>query len=202
MDTREVYIKMCDCPEIQDGWHCPNGAHFPDYAYTYSSRVYKRKIKRHMTSHFVPFDYIKGNPDWIKMHDNRLGLVKARHWSGVFGKHNSGFSAVDETYPGGDKGLVEIHGGSRLEDEEWLPQSEPIWLPTQDRLQGMINLPLDRLWTKFINFAGDGVDCYEYLAPEYKGYSWEQLWLSFVMQEKFGKTWIGDKWALKEFMTL
>lgn len=61
-----------------------------------------------------------------------------------------------------------------------------IWLPQQDQLQEMLgNVDesyrvfrkwLDTSWVKKILV------------------SWEQLWLAFVMKEKFGKVWDGEDW--------
>lgn len=66
-----------------------------------------------------------------------------------------------------------------------------IWLPHQDQLQEMVidksisgmGLAYD-LW-KFIKYTKGT----EYLL----GYSMEQLWLAFVMKEKYGKIWSQEK---------
>jgi hypothetical protein len=69
-----------------------------------------------------------------------------------------------------------------------------VWLPRQDQLQEMIgNFPdvlkklYDEIWTGDHGmYLGDwGAKCT----------SMEQLWLAFVMKEKFNKTWNGEKWA-------
>jgi hypothetical protein len=67
-----------------------------------------------------------------------------------------------------------------------------VWLPRQDQLQEMI-LPV---------FKGNCYwmleECYKFIHPPYsaKLESMEQIWLAFVMQEKFGKTWNGENWEV------
>ncbi len=74
-----------------------------------------------------------------------------------------------------------------------------IWLPRQDQLQEMIlqkygdpndsDLDVHTLVQEFEGF---------YAQPEewgdYPFRSMEQLWLAFVMQEKYKKIWDGDNW--------
>jgi hypothetical protein len=65
-----------------------------------------------------------------------------------------------------------------------------VWLPRQDQLQEMI-LPL---------FKGSChwmlEECYKFIQLPHpvKPQSMEQIWLAFVMQEKFAKTWNGEHW--------
>ena len=66
-----------------------------------------------------------------------------------------------------------------------------IWLPTQSQLQEMVesaecyhNRPR-YLLTAFLKYCTESL----YLA------SMEQLWLAFVMKEKFNKTWDGDRYV-------
>jgi hypothetical protein len=59
------------------------------------------------------------------------------------------------------------------------------WLPSQDRLQEIIGG-----WRKtLIDFMW-----WYQNADISKINSMEQLWLAFVMKEKFGKVWNGEKW--------
>jgi hypothetical protein len=63
------------------------------------------------------------------------------------------------------------------------------WLPRQDQLQEMIENPLLR-----INELDDFL-----LQQDHKFIkvsSFEQLWLMFVMKEKFNKTWDGKDWKV------
>jgi len=68
-----------------------------------------------------------------------------------------------------------------------------IWLPRQDQLQEMLHCSIgegmNRLWAYFPEwFCKIG-------AVEYSKSSWEQLWLAFVMKEKYGKVWNGEGWV-------
>ena len=72
-------------------------------------------------------------------------------------------------------------------------KKEFIWLPRQDQLQGMVG------WTSyakvthlygFINRNPSHGDVNARLC------SMEQLWLAFVMKEKYNKIWNGEDWVL------
>ncbi|KKK86090.1 hypothetical protein LCGC14_2766710 [marine sediment metagenome] len=69
-----------------------------------------------------------------------------------------------------------------------------VWLPRQDQLQEMIEL-----WHYCSNEVSSlawGVwNFYTHSDDNYFPDSMEQLWLAFVMKEKFNKTWDGDKWT-------
>ena len=83
-----------------------------------------------------------------------------------------------------------------------------IILPHQDQLQEMVNwkayelvfswLAIHRLYyckagTRLLYFhTGKPEDMGGYLT----GNSMEQLWLAFIMKEKYGKVWDGDKWII------
>ena len=73
--------------------------------------------------------------------------------------------------------------------------SDSVWLCRQDQLQEMMGLPIDTLWNDFSVWvevrviAGNG----DYRLREYK--SFEQLWLAFVMANKFNKEWDGSDWV-------
>lgn len=73
---------------------------------------------------------------------------------------------------------------------------ECIWLPRQDQLQEMIGVGLDSfymLWHEYEVFAS----C---ITPEWADNldSMEQLWLAFVMKEKYNKVWVNDEWVKRE----
>jgi hypothetical protein len=124
MDTSETYVKMADCPEIQDMWKPIEG----DLARSQRSGVY------------VLFD----------------SVIKAGELLGRF-KHDH------------------------------------IWLPRQDQLQEM------RTWDRRMSQREIIETFYVFISFERKEYydqfnSMEQLWLAFVMKEKFSKTWMGTKW--------
>ncbi len=80
-------------------------------------------------------------------------------------------------------------------------ESNPFRIHTQDQLQGMVNNKLYDCIQDFYNFCID----YDRNLEGYKLYndveqftSMEQLWLAFVMKEKYGKTWNGKEWLLNK----
>jgi len=63
----------------------------------------------------------------------------------------------------------------------------------QDQIQEMIGLPLPELYYAFEKF----IKTYpiEYMDGVFSKFtSMEQLWLAFLMHEKYGKKWSGKKW--------
>lgn len=73
-----------------------------------------------------------------------------------------------------------------------------IWLPTQDRLQEMV---IRGDWGNIPLFAVDQIETFRRKTsfqnyPYYQKWfaTQEQLWLAFVMKEKFGKVWNGEDW--------
>ncbi len=91
------------------------------------------------------------------------------------------------------------------EDEFATPEidGEPtaIWLPTQSQLQGMvrdiIDCPSHSSCAIFIN-VGHRIrrwcdDAWDYWM---QFTSMEQLWLAFVMKEKWDKVWVNEKWVI------
>jgi hypothetical protein len=79
-------------------------------------------------------------------------------------------------------------------------EPKPIWLPRQDQLQGMIeDKPSPYLFAKFMTFLGWNGKIYktQYPMVGIKFTSMEQLWLAFVMKERFGKIWDGEEWILQ-----
>ena len=76
----------------------------------------------------------------------------------------------------------------------------PIWLPCQDQLQEMVGGYQPQIFRTFVEFVigsryletwGD------HLGPWDNHQSFEQLWLAFVMEEKYGKIWTGSDWQLQ-----
>ena len=73
-----------------------------------------------------------------------------------------------------------------------LTLDELIWLPRQDQLQKMIKYKYgDRTISLLNNFIQFTRVCYAHG----KYWSMEQLWLAFVMKEKYNKIWDGEDWA-------
>jgi len=66
------------------------------------------------------------------------------------------------------------------------------WLPRQDQLQEMVG-------DSFILLSGVFVSFYTFFIDHIKdnSQSFEQIWLEFVMKEKFNKVWDGNEWILK-----
>ena len=79
--------------------------------------------------------------------------------------------------------------------EGWLwPQKGDIWLPRQDDLQEMVK-PLELYAFYHWVYRADQRDG-DYLPDCNKVYtSMEQLWLAFVMSEKYNKVWNGEEWT-------
>ena len=87
------------------------------------------------------------------------------------------------------------------EDGSYFWGKKEIWLPRQDQLQEMV-IPEDEkdCLNKYIVLLDDFQD---WVLNDCTGLEWahlhavtmEQLWLAFVMKEKFNKTWNGDKWV-------
>ena len=84
--------------------------------------------------------------------------------------------------------------------------SQAVWLPRQDQLQEMVRDIREkssgirlRLVTAFYSWLkedeeGEGDELS--FAPRQLDYnSMEQLWLAFVMKEKYNKTWDGSEWT-------
>ena len=75
-----------------------------------------------------------------------------------------------------------------------------IWLPRQDQLQEMVGSTIKLYeWGKFaycdiLPFIG-GPSGEINIPDEFTSCrSWEQLWLAFVMREKYGKVWSEEDW--------
>jgi len=96
------------------------------------------------------------------------------------------FTSVDYT---GDDTVVCI--GSVFSEDPFAAEysiSDVIWIPRQDQLQQMISDDIGHLVSNIKVFFESRI------VPETCG-SMEQLWLAFVMREKFSKTWDGGEWV-------
>lgn len=67
-----------------------------------------------------------------------------------------------------------------------------LWLPRQDQLQEIIIGKIDH-WTT----ATTGLSNLAKFAEEIEFDSMEQLWLAFVMKDKYDKIWNGEDWVVK-----
>ncbi|MCK5606505.1 hypothetical protein KAR91_31675 [Candidatus Pacearchaeota archaeon] len=82
---------------------------------------------------------------------------------------------------------------TKIIEEEYVRLDSHIFTPRQGQLQGMVrtsNTTDLELITRLVHKV-KGEDCLDYK------YNWsaEQLWLAFVMKEKYGKTWYCETWA-------
>ena len=81
--------------------------------------------------------------------------------------------------------------------ETWLCQIGhkriKVWLPRQDQLQDMVKEDTDyHTLMKFDTWVFTLARVYDDMIIE--KFSMEQLWLAFVMYEKYGKQWDGSDW--------
>jgi len=92
-------------------------------------------------------------------------------------------------YPEGYGNVVLTVGDADLQSEELYTSDTDTWLPRQDQLQDMVTIDgtilLTQLKETYI------MECWIYKKDEYyfEYNSMEQLWLAFVMKEKYGKVW-------------
>ena len=72
-----------------------------------------------------------------------------------------------------------------------------VWLPRQDQLQEMVSVPIgtfnDNFWTILEDLRDWGHNYAEF--QQWIPLSMEQLWLAFVMNEKYNKVWNGEDWV-------
>ena len=78
------------------------------------------------------------------------------------------------------------------------------WLPRQDDLQAMVyeSYRMDITDSPYLRNLTMLRDIHEFAQMNGTNHipkeaSMEQLWLAFVMKEKHGKVWDGDKWIIK-----
>lgn len=69
--------------------------------------------------------------------------------------------------------------------------SNHIWLPRQDQLQEIVGLNL----RKYGEDKQPSILQLSFLAIIKREYSFEQLWLAYVMKEKFNKLWQENSWV-------
>ena len=91
-------------------------------------------------------------------------------------------------------------------------KGEKVWLPRQDELQNMINEEIIARYVKLTSFSTSlfynrfkALDLWidklsqeqNYYVDKLLTFSGEQLWIAFVMYEKYNKLWNGKKWEMK-----
>ncbi len=97
------------------------------------------------------------------------------------------------------KSPIVIRAGNPNQTRDTKYKNDKLWLPRQDQLQKMIKLIdyglndcikiLDDGSYAIGSYDGDG--CFEGYVY---GNTMEQLWLAFVMKEKYDKVWDGKEW--------
>lgn len=90
-----------------------------------------------------------------------------------------------------------------IKDGEYIIETlaQGIWLPRQDQLQKMVGKKkADVLLIDLVNWTQDNIQFYKsgVIRRLYPNASMEQLWLAFVMKEKYQKTWNGKEWEKNE----
>jgi len=109
------------------------------------------------------------------------------YYSGKFENRIETFSDCSDPYYGSiPDGWESIHDG----EPGWSYKTQSIWLPRQDQLQEMLGEHgLQTICAEIYQFSTS-----EYGSRFAMYGSMEQLWLAFVMKEKFGKRWTGKTW--------
>ena len=81
-------------------------------------------------------------------------------------------------------------------EKDYIKSSRAIWLPRQDQLQDMLawkNISI--ICSELTDFACSPESYEPYLGSFVQKWgSMEQLWLAFVMKEKYNKVWDGEEW--------
>lgn len=72
-----------------------------------------------------------------------------------------------------------------------------VWLPTQEQLQEMLRPKLDPITLLYLidRFVASGEGYWHsFIKAPYPNPSMNELWLAFVMKEKYNKVWNGKEW--------
>ena len=127
---------------------------------------------------------------YIKMCEKAEDIQDSRWLGGLV--HGDYFSRLDRW-----EGNCDIFGGVDRHYKGEITKGF-IWLPRQDQLQKMAGVSkawhfLE--WIKRITFKpiSEGISP-DVLLQYDTQWSMEQLWLAFVMQEKYGKVWNEEEW--------
>ena len=137
--------------------------------------------------------------DWI-IHDYRgtTGLpltVEQQVWGSDDTKWNR--TEILCYRPSGSKDFFVSTDGndSHVTSAKDLLKHHVVFLPRQDQLQEMVGSPAwDYKFSEFSNWLDiePGLSIFNSVT------SMEQLWLAFVMKEKFNKVWNGEDWVANE----
>lgn len=81
----------------------------------------------------------------------------------------------------------------RPDDGKWVDGD--VWLSSQEQLQGMVCDTVEDVMLMPTHFYFGEQDWYHATAYALKFTTVRQLWLAFVMEEKYNKVWDGEKWV-------
>jgi hypothetical protein len=97
-----------------------------------------------------------------------------------------------------------VQGINKEGKEQYFHIKSRTWLPRQDQLQGIIKNKIESDYGLQIRFI-DFLDNFDFRKKKNSGditetgvirsMSMEQLWLAFVMKERWNKTWNGTEWT-------
>lgn len=153
---------------------------------------------------------------YIKMCEKAVGIQALRQWSyfdnSLFKETRQGnYEEGDYIWADGEIYLIggdcyDISEGSKYglkissagycEGDDFNVK-KVIWLPRQDELQEMINFRPNGIYGFWEFIRGEWnpySESYDTYLSEYLT-SMEQLWLAFVMKEKYNKIWNGEDWV-------
>lgn len=90
-----------------------------------------------------------------------------------------------------------VRRGASFNDEGFSKGGKLVWLPRQDQLQEMIGEDIytnikNAMWSILDNFHRYAFSSNAF--NEFIPLTMEQLWLAFVMKEKYNKAWDGENW--------
>ena len=168
MDCGKDYIQMCDCEDMQS--------------------IFKDKL-----ADKFEWEYQQAAVIW-----------KNGHTEGLVGVLLTREPLYGLTWEGSDwwihNGKIRgEHAKCLLSEED--PDARVIWLPRQDQLQGMVyeSYKMDVTDSPYLRNLTMLRDIHEFTQMNRKNnisqlVSMEQLWLAFVMKEKYSKIWDGEKW--------
>jgi len=164
MDKSEQYIKMCDCEKIQVP-HWRKGWKEGDYFWD------KEKVCLCGMDYLVIKDIFLDDRNYVRfaMREPLTAVVYEQPLP------TSTMSIKEGEY--------EIH-----------TLCNALWLPRQDQLQKMVKEDGETDLEILADFSYGMIEFSSKYGGTLKFTSMEQLWLAFVMKEKYNKTWDGEKW--------
>ena len=129
---------------------------------------------------------------YIKMCEKAEEIQKGHPQDGVGGHWHSG--CIILTHEGDYYRVIDKEAERTCEScgntETYILSTRSIFLPRQDQLQEMVVNDWADNFRKFIHWCFPSIG----KVIPFVG-SMEQLWLAFVMKEKYNKTWDGENWA-------